>query len=171
MEKKVLYGPVTFGRNHSYPSTSITKKVAKMEKFPPVHKLIILLKTRSIFFRKSHNRWKAFAHLAKLKCLMHCGRTFKRVEILRKIVAYSNHKRNDFLPQYCGYVKSDTLYCINPLSSISKTFWPTANFSRILIVGWAKTISCLSHLLKLVAVFQTFTTFHIFFFSSQVQFS
>ena len=77
MGKKVLYGPITFGRNHSYPSTSITKKVAKMEEFPLVHKLIILLKTRSFFFRKSHNRWKAFAHLAKLKCLMHCGRTFQ----------------------------------------------------------------------------------------------
>lgn len=95
---------------------------------------------------------------------------FKQVEILRNVVSYSNHKRNDFLPQYCGYVKSDTLYCINPLSSISKTFWAKVNFSRILIVGWAETTSCLPHLLKLVAVFQTFTTFHVFFFSSQMQF-
>ena len=95
---------------------------------------------------------------------------FKWVEILRNIVSYCNHKRNDFLPQYWGYAKSDTLYCINPLSSISETFWPKANFSRILIVGWTKTTSYLPHLLKLVAVFQTFTTFHIFFFTSQVQF-
>ena len=77
MGKKVLHGPVTFGRNHSYPSTSITKKVAKMEKFPLVHKVIILLKTRTIFFRKSHNRWKAFAHLLKLKCLIRFGKTFQ----------------------------------------------------------------------------------------------
>ena len=39
--------------------------------------LIILLKTRSIFFRKSHNRWKTFAHLLKLKCLIRFGRTFQ----------------------------------------------------------------------------------------------
>ena len=41
--------------------------------------LIILLKTRSNFFWKSHNPWRAFAHLPKLKCLMHCGRTFQAV--------------------------------------------------------------------------------------------
>ena len=50
MGKSVLYGPVTFGRNHSYPSTSITKKVEKMEKFPPSTKSQLHLKTVLFFF-------------------------------------------------------------------------------------------------------------------------
>ena len=50
MGKSVLYGQVTFGRNHSYPSTSIAKKVAKMEKFPPVHEHQLHLKTVLFFF-------------------------------------------------------------------------------------------------------------------------
>ena len=50
MGKSVLYGPVTFGLNHSYLSTSITKKVAKMKKFPPSTEHQLHLKTVLFFF-------------------------------------------------------------------------------------------------------------------------
>ena len=50
MGKSVLYGQVTFGRNHSHPSTSITEKVAKMEKFPPSTERQLHLKTVLFFF-------------------------------------------------------------------------------------------------------------------------
>lgn len=49
MRKKVLCGPDTFGRNYSYPSTSITRKVAKMEKFPLVHNSSFCWKHEAFF--------------------------------------------------------------------------------------------------------------------------
>ena len=62
MGKSVLYGSVTFGRNHSYPSTSIAKKVAKMEKFPPVHEHQLHLKTVLFFLELLHSlMWTVWA--------------------------------------------------------------------------------------------------------------
>ena len=80
MGKSVLYGQVTFGRNHSHPSTSITEKVAKMEKFPPSTERQLHLKT-VLFFLGSTT-------FLNVKCLVEL--TLKVYYMLKKLFKHTD---------------------------------------------------------------------------------